>query len=165
MKECQLGSCSLQRFSFAKYIFPMTNLIFYTLKMKNIISLIAILIIITFSSLSYSEWSKVTESSSSGNIIYIDPARIEKIKNFIYYFSLTDYKKPVFGDLSVIVHYQADCKHSRERGLNWVFYKRQMGQGKGVSENSHDEEWTYPSDHGSSSSRGVVLKKVCEKFL
>jgi len=59
----------------------MTNLIFYTLKMKNIISLIALLIIITFSSFSYSEWSKVTESSSSGNIIYIDPARIEKIKN------------------------------------------------------------------------------------
>ncbi|MCH9843712.1 MAG: hypothetical protein K0U06_05500 [Gammaproteobacteria bacterium] len=107
----------------------------------------------------------MTESSSSGNTIYIDLARIEKIKNFIYYFSLTDYKKPVFGDLSVIVHHQVDCKHSRERGLNWIFYKRQMGQGRGVSESSYDKEWTYPSDHGSSSSRGIVLKKVCEKFL
>ena len=143
----------------------MANLIFYTFKMKNIISLIALLIIITFSSFSYSEWSKVTESSSSGNTIYIDLARIEKIKNFIYYFSLTDYKKPVFGDLSVIVHYQVDCKNSRERGLNWIFYKHQMGQGRGVSESSYDKEWTYPSDHGSSSSRGIVLKKVCEKFL
>ena len=48
--------------------------------MKNIISLIVLLIIITSSSFSYGEWSKVAESSSSGNVIYIDLARIEKLK-------------------------------------------------------------------------------------
>ena len=133
--------------------------------MKKNISLIATFIIIIFPSFSYGGWDKVIESSSSGNIIYIDPDKIEKIKNFVYYFSLTDYKKPVFGDLSVVVHYQVDCKHSRERGLSWVFFKRQMGQGKGISESNHDKEWTYPSDHKSSSSRGVVIKKVCERFL
>ena len=126
---------------------------------------LATLFILTFSSFTYGGWIEITKSSSSGNTIYIDLDRVEKINDYIYYYSLTDYREPVFGDLSVIVYHEADCELSRERGLNWVFFRGQMAQGKSITENNSDKEWAYPLSFSSSSSRGIALKKVCENIF
>ena len=80
-------------------------------------TLLTLIIAAMLSFPSYAEWIKVAKSTSSGNTIYVDFGKIKKIDNFLYYYSLTNYKKPVFGDLSVIVYHQADCKRSRERGI------------------------------------------------
>ena len=127
--------------------------------------LLTLMIPVMLSFPSYAEWIKVTKSTSSGNTIYVDFGKIKKIDNFLYYYSLTNYKKPVFGDLSVIVYHQADCKRSRERGIRWMFHKQQMGQGDSITENTHDKEWAYPFAHTSSASKGAALKTACEQAV
>ena len=128
-------------------------------------TLLTLIIAAMLSFPSYAEWIKVTESASSGNTIYVDFDKIKKIDNFVYYYSLTNYKKPVFDDLSVIVYHQADCKRSRERGIRWMFHKQQMGQGDSITENTHDKEWAYPFAHTSSTSKGAALKIACEQVV
>ena len=129
--------------------------------MKKIVLSIAVFFISFGSASSSAGWVEIIKSNTSGNTIYIDPDTIKVINNFVYYYSLTDYKEPVFGDLSVIIHHEAECEFLRERGLNWVFFKGKMGQGKSITEKNYDKEWSYPLTHFSSSSKAIVLKKVC----
>ena len=112
---------------------------------------------------SYSEWSKVAESTGSRNVIYVDFNKIKKADGYVYYYALTDYAKPVFGDLSVTVYTQGDCKLSREKGLTWIFHQGKKGQGRSLIENTPDSKWSYPSAHASSSSKEIVLRAVCAK--
>jgi len=126
---------------------------------------ILIFLMTIFSSPLFGEWTKVIESTSSGNQIYVDFDSISMNEGFLYYYSLTNYKKPVFGDLSIVVYTQADCKLSREKGVRWIFYKGQMGDGESLIENTQDQDWTYPSSSTSSSSKEVVLAKVCDYIV
>jgi hypothetical protein len=112
-----------------------------------------------FSSPSYAEWEKVTESVD-GNTFYVDFGRIRKHDGFVYYWRLRDYLKPnKWGDLSSKVYEQVDCKLLRFKDLSYSSHKEPMGGGTGDPYTPPDK-WNYPPPN---SSIEVILKSVCSR--
>jgi hypothetical protein len=56
-------------------------------------TLLALLFTLMFSSPSYAEWTKVTESKD-GNTFYVDFERIRKHDGFVYFWDFIDRLKP-----------------------------------------------------------------------
>jgi len=112
-----------------------------------------------FSSPSYSEWTKVGKSMS-GITFYVDFERMRKVKGFVYYWEVTDFLKPdKYGDLSVKVYKQGDCKLFRFKTLSFSYHKEPMGGGTG-DVNTQKQDWVYPSPN---SSNEIILKSVCSR--
>ena len=115
-----------------------------------------------FSSPSYAEWTKVTESVK-GTTFYVDFERIRKHDGYVYYWELGDYLKPnEFGDLSAKVYREVDCKLFRFKVLGDSYYTEPMGRGTpSASSNVADKEWSDLRTLNSAAHS--VLKKVCSK--
>ena len=115
---------------------------------------------VMFSSPSYSEWTKVSESVS-GNTFYIDFERILKHGGFVYYWYLRDGLKPdEYGDFSAKIYVQGDCNLFRVKFLSFSYYKEPMGGGTVYTSNQKIEEWKYPPLN---SSNETILKRVCSR--
>ena len=99
-------------------------------------------------------------SESSAGTLYVDFERIRKHDGFVYYWDLSDYLKPMDGDLSVKVYNQGDCKSFRYKGLSYSFHKEPMGGGTGRVDNVPDKDWKYPSPE---SMIETLLKSVCSR--
>ena len=115
-----------------------------------------------FSTPSYGEWTKVSESVN-GDTFYVDFERIRKHDGYVYFWTLTDSLKPTkLGHFSVKVYKQGDCKLFRQKPLSYSFHKEPMGGGTGdVSEPVAEHKgWTYPLPD---SSQETVLKSVCSQ--
>ena len=95
-----------------------------------------------------------------GMTSYVDFERIRKVDGFVYYWTLSDYLKPTpFGDLSMKVYNQGDCKLFRFKFLSFSFHKEPMGIGtSSTTSNKPDKEWRYPTPN---SSLETLLKTVC----
>jgi hypothetical protein len=112
-----------------------------------------------FSSSSYAEWTKV--SSMDGNTFYVDFERIREHDGYVYFWELLNYLKPQYGDLSVKVYKQGDCKLFGYKGLSYSYYIEPMGRGtSSTSSNKPDKEWSYPPPD---SSFEIALKQVCNR--
>ena len=128
--------------------------------MKKLLTLTTLIFSVMFSSSSFAEWKKVSETVT-GNTFYVDFERIKKHDGYVYWWELNDWLEPnETGDLSAKSYIQGDCKKFRYKWLNYSSYKGQMGGGEvsGTS-NTPDKEWTYPSP---ASVGEITLKSVCQ---
>jgi hypothetical protein len=126
--------------------------------MRNLTILLALVFTVMFSSTSFAEWKKVSESVD-GDTFYVDFERIRKHGGYVYYWYLSDYLKPTeYGDLSGKVYHQGDCQLFRYKSLSYVHHKQPMGQDTGTDYSPKNPEWNYPSPN---SSMETILKSVC----
>ena len=111
------------------------------------------------SSTSFAGWTGVSENVD-GDTFYVDFERIKKHDGYVYYWVLSDYLKPLLGDLSAKAYYQGDCKKFRYKYLSDSYHKGQMGGGEiSLTSNTPDKDWNYPPPD---SSTEIVLKVVCQ---
>ena len=97
---------------------------------------------------------------NSGHTYYLNLDSIKKKDGFVYWFDLTDYPKPnKFGDASVHVFHQGDCKLFRYKDLMLTFFKKPMGQGIGQPFDLSKPKWDKPHPD---SIVETILKGVCE---
>ena len=80
-----------------------------------------------FSSVSYAEWTVVSENKMGK--MYLDFERIRKNDGYIYYWLLTDYKKPFEETFSAAMYIEGDCNLFRYKVLTYSFFKEPMGGG------------------------------------
>ena len=111
--------------------------------MKKLLILLFSLFI-SFNSYANWEWIKVTISSENGNIFYIDKKTIKNDNGYVYWYELSDYKKPdKFGDMSAIIYSQGDCGVNRSRILSGIFFKQAMGTIESSRGDNPNPEWNY----------------------
>ena len=115
---------------------------------------------VMFSSPSYAEWTKVSETVD-GNTFYIDFTTVKYRNGLVYYWELSDYVKPTKnGILSVLQYNQGHCDLVAEKGLSWIFYGGPMGKGPILlRDNDPDKNWKHRPP-GTSAYR--IIKRVCE---
>ena len=127
--------------------------------MKTLLTIYTLVFTVMFSSTSHADWTKVNENVN-GDTHYVDFERIRKHDGFVYFWRLSDYLKPnSFGDLSVKVYQQGDCKLFRFKDLSRSFHKEPMGAGIGEP-NTPPHKWIYPPPNSVVES---VLKSVCDR--
>ena len=114
--------------------------------MKFLLIKFTLIFTVMFSSPSYSEWTKVAEGVQ-GDMFYVDLERIRKVDGYVYFWSLSDYVKPISGGvLSSKTYVQADCKLFRFEVLSYSHHKEPMGGGIGET-NTLKQDWVYPTPH------------------
>jgi hypothetical protein len=111
-----------------------------------------------FSSISYAEWTFVTETSRTK--FYVDFSRVEKNNGRVYYWELIDYDKPdKWKDLSAKTLYEADCNIPRKiRPLNRSYYNQSMARGPYSKLDTETREWVHPFP---GSAYETIMKSVC----
>ena len=129
--------------------------------MKRILApiLLALTFSVMFSSTSFADWKKVSKSVD-GDTFYVDFERIRKHGGYVYFWNLTDFLKPEYGDLSVKFYKQGDCKLFRFKNLSSSFHKEPMGGGtvQVIEPKGDNANWKFPPPE---SSIETILKSVC----
>ena len=127
-----------------------------TIQMKKLI-LIALLI---FSSPSYAEWTKIGQLD--GDTFYVDFERLRKHGGYVYFWSLTDLRKPYGPVWSAIRYQQGDCNLFRFKTLQFIFHSVPMGRGAGAPQEPGKEHqgWEYPPPY---SAMEDILQQVCSR--
>ncbi len=129
--------------------------------MKKLLTTAILLFTLMFSSASYAEWKKVAENKFG--VTYVEIDRIRKVDGYIYYWVLTDFFKPreEYGDLSIKMLSQGDCKLFRINVLALEYHKEPMGMGLSSSEYPPNViQWIYPPPN---SDLERVLNFACDK--
>ena len=114
-----------------------------------------------FSSSSYAGWLAVADNSIAN--FYMDLERIRKLDGYVYFWRLTDLKKPspqAQGYLSFKQYVQGDCKLFRRKSLSSSAHNEPMGGGLGYMVNKPDKEWKYPAPNSANES---ILKLACNR--
>ena len=114
-----------------------------------------------FSSPSYGKWTKVDKVD--GTDIYVDFNNIRKHGGYIYWWVLSDWRKPLeTGVVSSETYNQGDCKLFRFKYLSGSFHKESMGNGPGtvLTPKGDDTGWKYLPPN---SSGEKTLKAVCNQ--
>ena len=71
-------------------------------------------------------WQKVERYN--GKTFYIDIDSIKKQKDFVYYTELIDFKEAIYGALSRISKFKANCEKKEKANLSITSYTGQMGK-------------------------------------
>ena len=99
-------------------------------------------ILISFNS--YGGWVYY-DDDIEGDSFYLDQDSIKQHNEYVYFWYLKNYLKPgQFGDMSVKVYLQGECRLNRYKPLSYIFYKQPMGKGKSETYNP-PPEWDYPA--------------------
>jgi len=93
---------------------------------------------------SYGEWKKIA-SNDNGTFFYLDEDTFKQNGGYVYSWILTDYLKPVMGDLSTELYVQSDCSTGREKHLAFNSYSKSMGRGTRTKTFTPPDQWVYPS--------------------
>jgi len=112
-----------------------------------------------FSSPSYGKWTKVDKVD--GTDIYVDFNNIRKHDGYIYWWVLSDWRKPIeTGVVSSETYNQGDCKLFRFKYLSAYFHKEPMGRSIGDAQEPPPEfqSWIYPPPK---TQYARVLEMVC----
>ena len=129
--------------------------------MKKITLLLVIVFTFQFSTKSWGEWIYVTDNEV-GVRFYYDKDRVRKSGKYLYFWTLTDYLKPlkelVFSSTKYV---QLDCSIFRFKNLKLQTYYKSMGEGEITSDGTPPDEWKYPKPESVSE---VMFNKVCEEF-
>ena len=126
--------------------------------MKTLLTTFTLVFTLMFSSTSFAEWTK-EGNNTDGDTYYVDYERIRKHGGYVYYWILSDYRKPTDnGRLSTEAYSQGDCKIFRTQVLSFVFHNQPMGRDAGSSYSPENPEWEYPRP--GSLSEGI-LQAVC----
>ena len=102
-----------------------------------------------------SNWKKISENQK-GDSFYIDMNDIKKNNGFIYYWELIDLKEPVYGALSSIRNFKANCSEKRKAMLSTSSYTGQMGKYILINEAK------YNGKKFSDASKSTVMKFACD---
>ena len=87
--------------------------------MKTLTILLTLTFTVMFSSPSFADWKKVSESVD-GDTFYVDFERIRKHGGYVYWWYLTDYMKPTQPEhLYSKVYDQGHYKSFRRNGLSY----------------------------------------------
>jgi hypothetical protein len=128
--------------------------------MKKLLSIIVLGLLLSGNA--YAEWSYVeTISRADDNNkikIYIDPETFKKDENYSYIWKLEDLTIPFKDIKSTAFHHQIDCKLTRSKTLQYIFYTGQMGTGMPKPFVRDTIKWTsYPP----SSYMSNLIKGIC----
>tara|TARA_B100000989_G_scaffold296379_1_gene279484 strand:+ start:507 stop:902 length:396 start_codon:yes stop_codon:yes gene_type:complete len=126
--------------------------------------LILVLLYITFCFPSHSQWKEVVSNNDFRE--YLDLNTVKKINQFIYMWSLRDYKNPQEnGNLSTKYYTKYDCHEMRYEVLSIVVYDVNMGRGrkfkylKNIYDESAEPNWIYQSEKDK---KNFLLNTVCK---
>ena len=130
--------------------------------MKTLLTIFTLVFTLMFSSTSFADWTEVSSNMGEQNTYYVDLERIRKVDGFVYFWTLSDYSKPLEGTLSTKIHWRGDCKLLRNKVLSFSSHKEPMGGGTGQTfpvPESH-KDWQHPPPK---SSHEIILKTVCSR--
>lgn len=118
---------------------------------------------VMFSSTSFAGWTKVMTANHVSDTYYVDFERIRKHGGFVYFWSLSDFLKPLMEEyLSERTYYQGDCGRFRYIYLSMTLYRGPMGAGTTNSSEGTIPKgikgWRYPPPN---SIEEAILKAVC----
>ena len=82
------------------------------------------------------EWEKVGELD--GKSFYVDVANIKKQDEFVYYSELIDFKEAIYGALSRINTFKANCATMERASVSITSYTGQMGKYIVINEAKND---------------------------
>ena len=91
--------------------------------MKTLLNITTLVFTLMFSSTSFAGWTKVSSNMGKQNTYFVDFERIRKVDGFVYFWTLSDYSKPLEGTLSTKIHWQGDCKLLRNKVLSFPLIK------------------------------------------
>ena len=124
---------------------------------------IILLIFLLYSSKSFSDWIKLTNSKTGS--IYVDFNKIKVKDGLTYFWYLMDFKEKRYLPSkkkyyqSFVIQGQGDCDLSRFKDLQFVVYKSKMGKDY-LLNFEPPNKWKYPPP-GSNYLR--MLESVCIK--
>ena len=127
--------------------------------MNKLLTLITLLCSLTFSSVSFGEWT--FGASSSGDRYYIDLERVRTQGDFTYYWVLRDALEPDnYGTFSTKSYVKGDCSQLRIQTLSISYYFLPMGESFDSTFSPKKPEWMYapPDSIGES-----LLQYACKK--
>ena len=82
------------------------------------------------------DWQKVDELD--GKSIYVDVTNIKKQDKFVYYSELIDFKEAIYGALSRISTFKANCATMERANISITSYTGQMGKYIVINEAKND---------------------------
>ena len=103
------------------------------------------------------DWQKVDELD--GKSFYVDVANIKKQDEFVYYSELIDFKEAIYGALSRISTFKANCATMERANISITSYTGQMGKYIVINEAKNDGT-RFIEDSQSS-----ALKFVCARTM
>lgn len=104
----------------------MVSFFFLLIESPSVIFRLLFLFFFSFSSVYAVEWQKVDESD--GRSFYVDIASLKKQDEFVYYSELIDFKEAIYGALSRISTFKANCATMEQANLSITSYTGQMGK-------------------------------------
>ena len=103
------------------------------------------------------DWQKVDELD--GKSIYVDVTNIKKQDEFVYYSELIDFKEAIYGALSRISTFKANCATMERANISITSYTGQMGKFIVINEAKNDGT-RFIEDSQSS-----TLKFICARTM
>ena len=103
------------------------------------------------------EWHKVAELD--GKSFYIDMSSIKKQNEFVYYSELIDFKEAIYGALSRISTYKANCATMEKASISITSYTGQMGKYIVINEAKNDGT-RFTKDSQSSALKFACAQKM-----
>jgi len=103
------------------------------------------------------EWHKVAELD--GKSFYIDMSSIKKQNEFVYYSELIDFKEAIYGALSRISTYKANCATMEKASITITSYTGQMGKYIVINEAKNDGT-RFTKDSQSSALKFACAQKM-----
>ncbi len=92
--------------------------------------------IFVFSNAFAIDWQKVDELD--GKSFYVDTASIKKQDEFVYYSELIDFEEAIYGALSRINTFKANCATMERANISVTSYTGQMGKYIVINEAKND---------------------------
>ena len=89
-----------------------------------------------FSNAFAADWQKVDELDDKS--FYVDAASIKKQDEFVYYSELIDFKEAIYGALSRISTFKANCATMERASISITSYTGQMGKYIVINEAKND---------------------------
>tara|TARA_B100001250_G_scaffold256250_1_gene220600 strand:- start:132 stop:524 length:393 start_codon:yes stop_codon:yes gene_type:complete len=118
--------------------------------------------LIAFPTFGFAEWKKMNKSTGEINN-YIDFKRIRKQGEYVYFWQLSDYLKPIKKDnFSAKKFIQGDCKKFRYKILSSSYHKEAMGRGRSDGQDPVEKGWSYPNLN---SVNEASLEAVCKHIM
>jgi hypothetical protein len=109
------------------------------------------------------EWIEVGNIEQPDGKMYLDIKTLSDDGEYLYIWSLKDWKKPVVDNgksiLSGKTFHKIDCNLIRSAGVQYIFYEGQMGTGKFSNFQRDKLKWNYLPP---GTIMGNIIKTLCD---
>jgi hypothetical protein len=127
--------------------------------MKKLLLIFTLLFSVMFSSTSFAEWG-VVDMHDNGTIFYIDFDTIKKDKNYVYFWEMANFPKPIINenDLSLIIYKKGNCKTFKFAIMEMKTFEEPMGLGVSTNHRAEPDVWHVPPLY---SIQEITLTNAC----